>query len=59
MLDIDPRAHRARPEGAAALIRVLALIHVVLVTAGAKDSSWAMAKSLGMSQGQITREEVL
>jgi hypothetical protein len=41
------------------VIRVLALLHVVLVTSGAMDSSWAMAKSLGMSQSQIAKEEVL
>jgi hypothetical protein len=74
MLDIDPlatdlrashprqadrrRAH-ARPGGAAAVIRVLALLHVVLVTTGAMDSSWAMAKSLGMSQSQIAKKEIL
>jgi hypothetical protein len=49
----------AHARGAAALIRVLALIHVVLVTTGAMDSSWAMAKSLGMSQPQIAKEEIL
>jgi hypothetical protein len=41
------------------MIRVLALLHVVLVTTGAMDSSWAIAKSLGMSHSQITKEEVL
>jgi hypothetical protein len=43
----------------AATVRALALLHVVLVTTGATDSSWAMAKSLGMSHPQTTREEVL
>ena len=41
------------------MIRVLALLHVVLVTTGAMDSSWAMAKSLGMSHSQIPKMEVL
>ena len=31
------------------MIRVLALLHVVLVTTGAMDSSWAVAKSLAIS----------
>jgi hypothetical protein len=41
------------------VIRVLSVLHVVLVTTGAMDSSWAMAKSLAMSQSQITEEQVL
>jgi hypothetical protein len=41
------------------MIRVLALLHVVLVTTGAMDSSWAMAKSLAMSPSQINKEEAL
>ena len=64
MLDFDPDAialeRRFRGQriggrsvcirrGVAALIRVLALLHVVLVTTGAMDSSWAVAKSLAMS----------
>ena len=40
------------------MIRVLALLHVVLVTTGAMDSSWAMAKSLAMSHAPITHEDV-
>ena len=38
------------------MIRVLALLHVVLVTTGAMDSSWAMAKSFAMSHAPITKE---
>ena len=38
------------------MIRVLALLHVVLVTIGAMDSSWAMAKSLAMSPAPIIKE---
>jgi hypothetical protein len=41
------------------MIRVLALLHVVLVTTGAMDSSWAMAKSLAMSHTPINNEEAL
>ena len=37
-------AAHPHPGGVAAMIRVLALLHVVLVTTGAMDSSWAMAK---------------
>jgi hypothetical protein len=37
------------------MIRVLALPHVVLVTTGAMDSSWAMAKSLAMSHARSPR----
>jgi acetyl-CoA carboxylase beta subunit len=55
----DRRTAHARPGGAAAVVRVRALLHVVPVTIGAMDSSWAMAKSLGMSQSQITKEEIL
>ena len=74
MLDFDPDAiafqRRFRGQrtsgrsvcirrGVAAMIRVLALLHVVLVTTGAMDSSWAVAKSLAMSHSQITKEQVL
>jgi hypothetical protein len=38
------------------MIRVLALLHVMLVTTGAMDSSRAMAKSLAMSHAPITKE---
>jgi hypothetical protein len=38
------------------MIRVLALLHVVLVTTGAMDSSWAIAKSLAMSHAPIIKE---
>ena len=38
--------------------RVVALLHVVLVTMGAMDRGWAMAKSLAMSHSQIIKEEV-
>ena len=41
----DRRTKRLHPRGVAAMIRVLALLHVVLVTTGAMDSSWAMAKA--------------
>jgi hypothetical protein len=43
----------------AAAIRVLALLHVALVTTRATDSNWTMAKSHGMSHAQITMEEGL
>jgi hypothetical protein len=38
------------------MIRVLALLHVLLVTTGAMDSSWAIAKSLATSPSPITKE---
>jgi hypothetical protein len=54
-----PTAGRLRARGVAAAIRILALLHVVLVTTGAMDSSWAMAKSLAMSHTPINNEEEL
>jgi hypothetical protein len=47
---------RLHPRGVVGLIRVLALLHVVLVTTGTMDSSWAMAKSLAVSHPPITKE---
>ena len=52
-------AGRLRARGVAAAIRILALLHVVLVTTGAMDSSWAMAKSLAMSHTPTNNEEAL
>jgi hypothetical protein len=52
-------AGRLRARGVAAAIRILALLHVVLVTIGAMDSSWAMAKSLAMPHTPIHDEEAL
>ena len=37
------------------MIRVLTLLHFVLVTTGAMDSSWAMAKSVAMSHARSPR----
>ena len=54
----DRRTAHPHPRGVAAMIRVLALLHVVLVTTGTMDSSWAMAKSLAMSHAPITHEGV-
>ena len=45
--------------GVTAVISGLALLHIVLVTTGAMDCSWAMAKSLATSHSQTSKEEAL